>query len=679
MTLFCVNSTRKNLPLLLSSFLILVGVIFIVPYGGFQEADIVIKFWIGNGIISLGFIISWAIPSINYAWFWSITILARLILIPMEPGDDIWRYLWEGYIQNLGFSPYNLAPNALELIPYRTEWWSLINHPDTSAIYPPLIQLGFRFLALINPSVFVFKFAFILADLGICWLLTRKFSLQKTLIYAWNPLILYSFAGGGHYDSWFILPLVGAWLVFVEEGRGKKEEGRRKDRSWKKWMGTQTPVEEGRRKEEEGRRKDRSWKKWIGSQTPVEEGRRKEEEGRRKDRSWKKWMGTQTPVEEGRRKEKEGRRKDRSWKKWMGTQTPINFQHPVDDGILNSKEQDDYRWYWSAFLIGISVAIKWVSLPILSFVVWQKIFGLREQDIGKSGATMGIFNLQKNSQQEKEDKIRKVSVFDNSEEWFKEVRSQKSEVRSDFCNEYLSNSPKIFRQSRRGFRPNYFDKQQNNIFRSWQFYKLQITRFLGKKKRSNTKLISNFLYTKIRQVPQAGFLLLIGLLPMCVAALNFCEPGKCSLIPTSSNFVVNGRSAELIPYLVSFVSEQSTKFNWIYGIPLCLGVGVLIWNCRRFVNFAEWYFFLLLILSPIVHAWYFTWLIPFAVVTRNLGIRWVSLSVFIYFVLPYRQTLGDNSWLLTPMERYWFWLPLIVGFIWSKWKDKKFRISQHKL
>ncbi|NET46260.1 hypothetical protein [Okeania sp. SIO2B3] len=606
MTLFCVSSTRKSMPLLLSSFFILVGTIFIVPYGSFQEADIVIKFWIGISIMSLGFIISWAIPSINFTWFWSITILARLILIPMEPGSDIWRYLWEGYIQNLGFSPYDLAPNALELISYRTEWWSLINHPDTSAIYPPLIQLGFRFLALISPSVFVFKFAFILADLGICWLLSRKFSLQKTLIYAWNPLILYSFAGGGHYDSWFVLPLVGAWLVFDQEGRGKKEEGRRKDRSWKKWMGTQTPVEEARRKNEEGRRKDRSWKKWMGTQT-------------------------------------------------------------VDDGVLNPKEKDNYRWYWSAFLIGISVGIKWVSLPILSFVVWQKIFGLREQDIGKSCGNMRMFHLSKSTHQEREDKIRKVSLLDRSEGCFNEVRSQK--LRD------LSNSPKIFRQSRRGFRPNYFEKQQNNIFRSWQFYKLQITRILGKNKqrlsRSNIKLIGNFFYTKVRQVPQAGFLLLIGLLPMCVAALNFCEPGKCSLIPTSSNFVVNGRSAELIPYLVSLVSEQSTKFNWIYGIPLCLGVGVLIWNCRRFVDFAEWYFFLLLTLSPIVHAWYFSWFIPFAVTTRNLGIRWVSLSVFIYFVLPYRQTLGDNSWLLNPMERYWLWLPLIVGFIWSKWKDKK--------
>ncbi|NEP38784.1 MAG: hypothetical protein F6K35_05800, partial [Okeania sp. SIO2H7] len=464
MTLFSVSYTKKNLSLLLSSFLILVGTIFIVPYGSFQEAGIVIKFWIGISIMSLGFIISWAIPSINLAWFWSITILTRLILILMEPGDDIWRYLWEGYIQNLGFSPYDLAPNALELIPYRTEWWSLMNHPDTSAIYPPLIQLGFRFLALISPSVFVFKFAFILADLGICWLLTRKFSLQKTFIYAWNPLIIYSFAGGGHYDSWFLLPLVGAWLVFFEEGRSKEEEGRRKDRSWKKWMGTQTPVEEGRRK--------------------LEEGRRKLEEG-----SWKKWMGTQTSVEEGRSKEEEGRRKleEGSWKKWMGTQT-------VDDGVFNPKEQDNYRWYWSAFLIGISVAIKWVSLPILSFVVWQKILCFREQGTGN-----------------REEKRIKINMLHSAEK---------------------------------------SDKQEHNFHRNLQLYEVHKTRFL------RFKLDDKTLSCLLHQVQEAGFLLLIGLLPMCVAALNFCQPGKCSLIPTSSNFVVNGRSAELIPYLVSFVSEQ---------------------------------------------------------------------------------------------------------------------------
>ncbi|RQH30273.1 tetratricopeptide repeat protein [Okeania hirsuta] len=37
----------------------------------------------------------------------------------------------------------------------------------------------------------------------------------------------------------------------------------------------------------------------------------------------------QEKIEEGRRE------------KWMGTQTPTNFQHPVDDGVLNPKSQDN--------------------------------------------------------------------------------------------------------------------------------------------------------------------------------------------------------------------------------------------------------------------------------------------------------------------------------------------------
>ncbi|MDJ0691903.1 MAG: glycosyltransferase family 2 protein [Xenococcaceae cyanobacterium MO_188.B32] len=48
--------------------------------------------------------------------------------------------------------------------------------------------------------------------------------LTRSTLYAWNPLVIYSFAGGAHYDSWFILPLVAAWFLFdlrQEEHNGK--------------------------------------------------------------------------------------------------------------------------------------------------------------------------------------------------------------------------------------------------------------------------------------------------------------------------------------------------------------------------------------------------------------------------------------------------------------------------
>jgi len=150
--------------------MLMIGCVVICPHGNFVDDGVAPQFWIGIGIMSLGFILTWQLRSIRGHWFWAIALATRLILLPMHPGDDIWRYLWEGYIQTLGFSPFHLPPLAPELAPYRTEWWSLINHPTVSAIYPPITQLGFRGLAAIAPSVLIFKLGFVGADVGVCWL-----------------------------------------------------------------------------------------------------------------------------------------------------------------------------------------------------------------------------------------------------------------------------------------------------------------------------------------------------------------------------------------------------------------------------------------------------------------------------------------------------------------------------
>ena len=200
---------------LISGILLLIGAAILIPHGDFRNSEVFPYFWLGMGIMSLSFIMSWRVKKISWWWFWLIAIASRVLLLFMYPGSDIWRYLWEGYIQLQGFSPYEFAPNATELASYHTSWWWKINHLNVSAIYPPLTQLGFRILAFISPSVTLFKSAFIVADLIICWLLTTKFDYKKSLIYAWNPLIIYSFAGGGHYDSWFVLPLVAAWILLL--------------------------------------------------------------------------------------------------------------------------------------------------------------------------------------------------------------------------------------------------------------------------------------------------------------------------------------------------------------------------------------------------------------------------------------------------------------------------------
>lgn len=204
---------KPNFLLWSSGIFLLLGAVAIVSYGDFRHPEALIQFGWGVAIMSLGFICSWGLQSVSVWWFWAIAILTRLVLFPMYPGDDVWRYVWEGYIQTQGFNPYELSPSASELIPYRTSWWSQINHPNVSAIYPPLAQLGFQSLAAISANFLLFKAAFVLADLTICFLLSRQFTYLQTTLYAWNPLIIYSFAGGAHYDSWFILPLVAAGLL----------------------------------------------------------------------------------------------------------------------------------------------------------------------------------------------------------------------------------------------------------------------------------------------------------------------------------------------------------------------------------------------------------------------------------------------------------------------------------
>ncbi|MEO1670010.1 MAG: glycosyltransferase family 2 protein, partial [Cyanobacteria bacterium J06631_2] len=161
----------------------------------------------------------------------------------------------------------------------------------------------------------------------------------------------------------------------------------------------------------------------------------------------------------------------------------------------------------------------------------------------------------------------------------------------------------------------------------------------------------------------------IGILPICLAAAAFCRVDSCSLIPTGSTFVSHGRSAEFLPHFLAQIWHYSTKTNSIFALPLGLIILVLFWQIRSLQQFAIAFFASLLLISPIIHGWYFTWIIPFAVGTKNWGVRLVSISAFIYFCLPYRQALGDRNWQLTNTETYLLWLPFIAGLGWSYWRS----------
>ncbi|CAN5491039.1 DUF2029 domain-containing protein [soil metagenome] len=152
---------------------------------------------------------------------WAAAIILRVAALPLEPGDDFWRYQWEGEIQHAGFNPYVQPPNDPQLQGLRDEFpaWDKINHPDFSAIYPPGAELLFAGLSRISDSPLLYKLILSLADLATLALLIQLVGsasrYARAAWYAWNPLIVYSFAGAAHFDSLMIMPMVAGVLLLT--------------------------------------------------------------------------------------------------------------------------------------------------------------------------------------------------------------------------------------------------------------------------------------------------------------------------------------------------------------------------------------------------------------------------------------------------------------------------------
>jgi hypothetical protein len=149
--------------------------------------------------------------------------LFRAALVPVEPtlSGDVYRYVWEGHVQAAGYNPYVVPPAAPELVPLRDATWPRINHPDGTAIYPPLAQLAFRGLAALGGAgagVVRFKAFLAAVDFAVvvvlAWALHRRRAPAGRLaLYAWNPLAVVEVAGTGHVEALALLPLILALLL----------------------------------------------------------------------------------------------------------------------------------------------------------------------------------------------------------------------------------------------------------------------------------------------------------------------------------------------------------------------------------------------------------------------------------------------------------------------------------
>lgn len=154
--------------------------------------------------------------------FLILSVLIQISFLNFEPigSDDIYRYMWDGKVQDAGINPYQYKPSDEKLnflhsdiLPER------MNFKEMKTIYFPLSQWIFYFAyKLSNENYWGYKF-FILISILISFLLIYKIlekcGLEKKylLIFVLSPLIYFQFSVDGHLDA-FGLPMLLASLYF---------------------------------------------------------------------------------------------------------------------------------------------------------------------------------------------------------------------------------------------------------------------------------------------------------------------------------------------------------------------------------------------------------------------------------------------------------------------------------
>jgi len=399
---------------LVALLLLLVGASVALPWGNLLMAGHAAGLAVGLLIMSSGFVLAWLRPMAGL-WFWLGVFGARFIMLWMAPGDDIFRYIWEGRVQNAGFNPYLFAPSSAELAVLRDDLHAQVNHPSFTAIYPPLAELIFRLLAWLPIPLLTFTLAFTVADLVPCWLLQQRVGSKAALIYAWSPIVIYSFAGGGHYDSLMVLAVVAGCL---------------------------------------------------------------------------------------------------SW----------NKSHHLR----------------GCFLIGLAVSIKWVALPFLGWMCWQLLWGRK---------------------------------------W------------KQFMSSMLAGAAGVM-------------------------------------------------------IPWGIFALLTG-----------------SVEPLRDQFAAYAKSAEFIPRILEMISPALVETNTLALLLVGCATAGLILIVPTVTRFGWWFLVILLAGSPLIHLWYFTWLLPFGALLRHPAALVLSVSSLVYLFLPYRNSLGPVQWRLDNLETALLWGPFVCTLV----------------
>lgn len=163
---------------------------------------------------------------VDLSFFLKISIILRGIVGFSFPNlsDDIYRFLWDGHLINLGENPFNHPPqyyfdNQLFRERLTPELFSKLNSPSYYSVYPTVCQTVFTAATFLFPksiygAAVVIKLFLFACEIGTIYLI-KKMATDKIapLIYALNPLIIIELVGNAHFEAAMIFFFV--WAVFL--------------------------------------------------------------------------------------------------------------------------------------------------------------------------------------------------------------------------------------------------------------------------------------------------------------------------------------------------------------------------------------------------------------------------------------------------------------------------------
>jgi alpha-1,6-mannosyltransferase len=163
---------------------------------------------------------------------WVVLLIAaalRLPLIVSPPflSTDVYRYVWDGRVQAAGINPYRYLPADPALATLRDDVvYPRINRADYApTIYPPAAEALYGAVGVVWSSVTAVKATMVGFEMLAVFCLLRLLAAaalppERVLIYAWNPLPVWDFAGNGHIDGAVCGLVAAALLLRVRQRHG---------------------------------------------------------------------------------------------------------------------------------------------------------------------------------------------------------------------------------------------------------------------------------------------------------------------------------------------------------------------------------------------------------------------------------------------------------------------------